>query len=202
MIKKILGGLAAAILLFVGFVVTRPDAFTYQRTAVLPVPVEVVFPLVNDFHRWNEWSPWARLDAEQKLTFSGPESGTGAGYTWTGNDQVGEGRMTITDSKANEHITIKLEFIRPFAATNTSTFSFSPAEGGTQVTWAMSGDNTFISKAFGVFMDMDAMIGKDFERGLASMKEVAEADVKKHAEATAAPPDAEGVPAEAAPAAP
>lgn len=187
MLKKILVGLAALILLFVGFVVTRPGTFTYQRTAVLPVSADVAFALANDFHRWPEWSPWDGLDPQQQRTYSGPESGTGAGYAWVGNDQVGEGRMTITDSKASEQVTIKLEFIKPFAATNNTTFTFSPAEGGTQVVWAMSGENNFMSKAMGLFMDMDSMIGKDFEKGLASMKDVAVADAKKHAEAEAAP---------------
>ncbi|AKQ63805.1 hypothetical protein A176_000717 [Myxococcus hansupus] len=215
MLKKILAGLAAAILLFVGFVATRPGTFTYQRSAVLPVSADIAFPLVNDFHRWTEWSPWDGLDPQQKRTYSGPESGTGADYTWAGNDQIGEGRMTITDSKVNEQVTIRLEFIKPFAATNTTTFTFSAAEGGTQVVWAMSGENNFISKAMGLFMDMDAMIGKDFERGLATLKDVAVADAKKHAEAEAtraaekaraeaeaAAQPAEGAPAVAAPATP
>ncbi|WP_141619134.1 SRPBCC family protein [Myxococcus sp. AB036A] len=219
MLKKILVGLAAVILLFVGFVVTRPDTFTYQRTAVLPVSADIAFALVSDFRRWTDWSPWDGLDPQQKRTYSGPESGTGAGYAWVGNDQVGEGRMTITDSKANEQVTIKLEFIKPFAATNTSTFTFSAAEGGTQVAWAMSGENNFVSKAMSLFMDMEAMIGKDFEKGLATMKDVAVADAKKRAEAeaarvaeekaraeaeaaAAAAPAGEGAPAVAAPAVP
>lgn len=216
MLKKILVGLAAVILLFVGFVVTRPDTFTYQRTSVLPVSADIAFPLVNDFHRWTEWSPWDGLDPQQKRTYSGPESGTGAGYAWVGNDQVGEGRMTITDSKANEQVTIKLEFIKPFAATNTTTFTFSAAEGGTQLVWAMSGESNFMSKAMSLFMDMDAMIGKDFEKGLATMKDVAVADAKKReeaeaarvaeekarVEAAAAAPAGEGAPAVAAPAVP
>ncbi|NVJ10129.1 SRPBCC family protein [Myxococcus sp. AM001] len=187
MLKKILAGLAAVILLFVGVVVTRPDTFTYQRTAVVPVSSDIAFALVNDFHRWTEWSPWDGLDPQQRRTYSGPESGTGAGYAWVGNDQVGEGRMTITDSKTNEQVTIKLEFIKPFESTNTTTFTFSPTEGGTQIVWAMSGDNTFMGKAMSLFMDMDAMIGKDFEKGLATLKDVAVADAKKHAESVAAP---------------
>ncbi|MFP2963004.1 SRPBCC family protein [Myxococcus sp. 1LA] len=218
MLKKILVGLAAVILLFVGFVATRPDTFTYQRSAVLPVSSDVAFALVNDFHRWTEWSPWDGLDPQQKRTYSGPASGTGADYTWVGNDQVGEGRMTITDSKANEQVTIRLEFIKPFAATNTTTFTFSPTEGGTQVVWAMSGENNFMSKAMSLFMDMDAMIGKDFEKGLATMKDVAVADAKNRAaaeakllaeakaraeaEAAAAAPAGEAAPAVAAPAVP
>ncbi len=202
MLKKLLVGLAAVILLFVGFVATRPSAFTYQRSAVLPVSADIAFPLVNDFRRWTEWSPWDGLDPQQRRTYSGPESGTGAGYHWVGNDQVGEGRMTITDSKRNEQVTIQLEFIKPFAATNTTSFAFSAAEGGTQVVWAMSGENNFISKAMGLFMDMDAMIGKDFERGLATLKDVAVADAQKRADEEAAARNTDAAPVVAEPATP
>ena len=186
MLKKILGGLAAAILVLVAFIATRPADFTIQRGATLPVTPDVAFVLVNDFHRWNEWSPWDRLDPNQKTTHAGSESGTGAVYSWVGNDDVGEGRMTIEDSKVNELVRIKLEFIKPFAATNTTTFAFKPVEGGTEVTWVMSGTNDFIGKAFSVVMDMDEMVGKDFEKGLANMKTAAEAEAKKRAEAEAA----------------
>jgi hypothetical protein len=186
MLKKILGGLAAAILLLVGFIATRPDAFTVQRSATLPVPADAAFAVVNDLHQWEGWSPWAKMDPQQKTTYSGAESGVGAVSAWTGNDQVGEGRMTIEESKPNELVRIKLEFIKPFAATNTTTFAFKPTEGGTEVTWAMSGTHNFISKAMCLVMDMDKMVGGDFEKGLASMKTVAEAEAKKRAEAEAA----------------
>ncbi|WP_426754606.1 SRPBCC family protein [Myxococcus sp. Y35] len=212
MLKKILGGLAAAILLFVGFIATRPDTFTTQRSAVLPVSADIAFARVNDLRRWSDWSPWAALDPQQKNTYSGPESGTGSSQSWVGNDQVGEGRMTITDSKANEQVTLELEFIKPIASTSTTTFTFSPAEGGTQVVWTMSGDHNFLSKVMSLFIDMDAMIGKDFEKGLANLKTVAEADAKKRAEAeekaraeaeaAAAAQNAEAAPAVAAPATP
>ena len=182
MLKKILGGLAAAILVLVAVIATRPADFKLQRTAILPVTPDVAFALVNDFHRWNEWSPWDKLDPNQKTTHSGAESGTGAVYAWAGNDDVGEGRMTIEESQVNELVRIKLEFIKPFESTNTTTFAFKPVEGGTEVTWAMSGTNNFMSKAFDLFMDMDAMVGKDFEKGLASMKTAAEAEAKKRAE--------------------
>jgi hypothetical protein len=198
MLKKILGGLAAAVLVLVGVIATRPAEFSLQRASTLPVQPEVAFALVNDFHRWNEWSPWDKLDPNQKTTHSGADMGTGAVYAWVGNDDVGEGRMTIEESKANELVRIKLEFIKPFAATNTTTFAFKPVEGGTEVTWAMSGNNDFIGKAFNLFMDMDAMVGKDFEKGLASMKTAAEAEAKKRAEAEAARVAAEQAAAEKA----
>ncbi len=186
MLKKILGGLAAAILLLVGFIATRPAEFSVQRSATLPAPAEAAFAVVNDLHRWEEWSPWAKLDPQQKTTYSGAESGTGAITEWVGNDQVGEGRMTIEESKANELVRIKLEFIKPFASTSTTTFAFKPTEGGTEVTWTMAGTNDFMGKAMCLVMDMDKMVGGDFEKGLASMKTAAEAEAKKRAEAEAA----------------
>ncbi|AKF83527.1 hypothetical protein MFUL124B02_35515 [Myxococcus fulvus 124B02] len=186
MLKKLLVGLAAALLILVGLIASRPAEFTIQRTATLPGPTDVAFAQVNDFHQWNAWSPWAALDPDMKTTYSGPPSGVGAGYAWTGNEQVGEGRMTIEESRAPEHVRVKLEFIKPWAATNLTDFHFKPVAGGTEVTWAMSGTNDFMGKAFGLLMDMDAMVGKDFEKGLASLKGVVEAEVKKRAQAEAA----------------
>ncbi|MFP2909681.1 ATP-binding protein [Pyxidicoccus sp. 3LFB2] len=186
MLKKILGGLAAAILVLVAFIATRPGDFVIQRSATLPVPADAAFAVVNDLHRWEEWSPWAKLDPQQKTTYSGAESGTGAVSAWAGSDQVGEGRMTIEESKANELVRIKLEFIKPFAATNVTTFAFKPTEGGTEVTWAMTGTRDFMTKAVCLVMDMDKMVGADFEKGLASMKTAAETEAKKRAEAEAA----------------
>ncbi|QSQ23341.1 SRPBCC family protein [Pyxidicoccus parkwayensis] len=198
MLKKILGGLAAAILLFVGFVATRPAEFTVQRSATLPVQADVAFSIVNDFHRWPEWSPWDKLDPNMKTTFTGAESGQGAVYSWVGNDKAGEGRMSIEESKANELVRIKLEFIKPFPSTAITTFAFKPAEGGTEVSWTMAGQNDFMGKLFCVFIDMDKMVGGDFERGLASMKTAAEGEAKKRAEAEAARVAAEKAAAEKA----
>jgi hypothetical protein len=198
MLKKILGGLAAAILVLVAVIATRPSEFAMQRSATLPVQPEVAFALVNDFHRWSEWSPWDKLDPNQKTTFSGADMGTGAVYEWLGNDDVGQGRMTIEESKVNERVRIKLEFIKPFEATNSTTFTFKPVEGGTEVVWAMSGTNGFMSKAFDLFVGMEAMLAKDFDKGLAAMKTAAEAEAKKRAEAEAARVAAEQAAAEKA----
>lgn len=198
MLKKILIGLGVVIVGFVGFVSTRPDTFTVQRTATIQAAPEFAFALVNDFHHWNQWSPWDSLDASMKRTFDGPSSGTGAKYGWVGNDQVGEGRMTIEESKPNELVRIKLEFLKPMETTNTTLFEFKPEGAGSSVTWRMDGNHSFISKAMCVFMDMDAMVGKDFEKGLASMKKVAEAEATKRNEERLA---AEKVAAEAAAAA-
>lgn len=165
-----------AILAILGVVIAlQPAEFAIERSATIDAPPPEVFALVNDFHRWEAWSPWAKLDPAMTTTFEGPESGVGAVYAWVGNDQVGEGRMTLTESVPSERIRINLEFLKPFPATNTTEFSFTPAEGGTQVRWRMEGRNNFMAKAFCLFMDMDAMVGKDFEAGLAAMKTAAQA---------------------------
>jgi hypothetical protein len=198
MLKKILLGLAVVLVALCGFIATRPSSFTVQRTATLKASPDVAFALVNDFHHWGEWSPWDKMDPNQKRTFEGAAMGTGARYGWSGNDQVGEGRMTIEESKANELVRIKLEFIKPWEATNATTFTFSPVAEGVSVTWKMEGHNDFMGKAFSLFMDMDGMIGKDFEQGLANMGKAAEAETRKRAEAEAAKLAAEKAAAEAA----
>jgi hypothetical protein len=182
MLKKILLGLAVAIVAFAGFIATRPSTFTVQRTATIQASPDFAFALVNDFHRWGEWSPWEKLDPDMKRTFEGADAGPGAKYAWVGNDKVGEGRMTIEESKPNELVRIKLEFIKPWEGTSTTLFELKPEGEGSSVTWRMEGTNNFVGKAFSVFMDMDGMIGKDFESGLANMKQVAEAEAKQRAE--------------------
>lgn len=181
MLRKILIGVAAVVVLFVLVVATRPAAFHIERSIAIAAPPEHAFALVNDFHAFGSWSPWEKLDPNLKRSFEGPASGVGAKYAWTGNDDVGEGRMTIEKSEPSR-IQIKLEFIKPFAATNTATYTFVPSGEGTNVTWAMDGENGFMGKAFSMFMDMDKMVGADFERGLASMKAVAESSAKAKAE--------------------
>jgi hypothetical protein len=186
MLKKILLGLAVVLVALCGFVATRPSSFTVQRTATLKASPDVAFALVNDFHHWSQWSPWDKLDPNQKRTFEGTATGVGSLYSWSGNDQVGEGRMTIEESKANELVRIKLEFLKPWQSTNSTAFTFSPAAEGVSVTWKMEGHNDFMGKAMSLFMDMDGMVGKDFENGLANMGKAAEAETQKRAEALAA----------------
>jgi hypothetical protein len=198
MLKKILLGLVVVLVALCGFIATRPSTFVVQRTATLKASPDLAFAAVNDFHRWGEWSPWDKLDPQQKRTFEGAASGSGASYSWSGNDQVGEGRMTIEESKANELVRIKLEFLKPWKATNTTFFLFTPAAEGVSVTWKMEGQNDFMGKAFSLFMDMDTMVGKDFEAGLATLGKVAEAETQKRAEAEAAKLAAEKAAAEAA----
>jgi polyketide cyclase/dehydrase/lipid transport protein len=155
--------------LFVIIVATRPSDFRYTRTGRMNAPVDVVFANVNDFHKWEAWSPWAKMDPNCKNTYSGPESGPGASMAWAGNNKVGEGRMTITDNRPNEVIHIKLEFLKPFKATNTAEFTFKTEGTQTQVTWSMYGKCNFMSKAMGLIMNCEKMIGRDFEKGLANL---------------------------------
>lgn len=184
MIRKILIGIAAVIVLFVLVVATRPSSFHIDRSITVAAPPESAFAQVNDFHSWAAWSPYEKVDPQLKRTYDGAPSGTGASYAWVGNAQVGEGRMTIEKSQQPTLISIKLEFFQPMAATNAATFTFLPAPEGTKVTWAMDGKNNFVCKALSLFMDMDKLVGGDFERGLAALKTVAEGAPKATAEAT------------------
>lgn len=164
-------GLVFVLIVFLGYVSTRPAAFSMARSSVIGGPANKVFALVNDFRRWIEWSPWEHLDPNLRRTFDGAETGAGAIYHWLGNKKAGEGRMTILESKANEKIVIRLEFIKPFSSVYTTTFEFHGENGGTRVVWRMEGKNNFMSKLWGVFMDIEKMIGKDFEKGFKGMNE-------------------------------
>ena len=175
MLKKIFIALAVIIIV----VAMQPSEFRVARSATISAPAPAVFAQVNDFHKWDAWSPWAKLDSAMKKTYDGAPVGTGAIYSWSGNDQVGEGRMTLTESRVSDLIRIKLEFMKPFAATNTTEFSFKPDGNQTVVTWSMFGENNFMAKAFGLLMNMDKMVGGDFEKGLAQLKSVMEAAPKQ-----------------------
>lgn len=179
MLKKILLGLVAIVAVFVIVVAIQPSEFRIQRSATIAAPAAVVFPHVNDLHKWQAWSPFAKLDPNAKLTYEGPASGTGAKMSWEGNAQMGVGSMTIKESMPNEFVAFLLEFKKPFEATNTADFIFKPEGSGTSVTWGMSGKNNFISKAVGLFLNMDKMLGANFETGLADLKKISEAEAKK-----------------------
>lgn len=169
----ILGGLLAALAVVVSL---QPATYRVVRTATINAPPERVFALINDYHKWDGWSPWAKIDPNMKTTYSGPDSGTGSSYAWVGNDEVGEGRMTTLESRAPELVKIKLEFIKPFESTALTEFKVAPSGSGTSVSWDMSGDQNFMSKAFSLAMGgMDKAIGPDFEKGLAQLKKLAEA---------------------------
>jgi hypothetical protein len=182
MIKKILlYGIVVIVLIIAIFCVVvamQPTHYTVERSATINAPAPVVFAQVNDFHKWQAWSPWEKLDPNMKKEFSGAAAGNGAVYSWVGNNDVGEGRMTITDSRPSDLIKIKLEFVKPFTATNATDFTFTPQGNQTNVKWTMSGDNNFVAKAFSMFMNMDKMVGGDFEKGLAQMKTISEAAAK------------------------
>lgn len=186
MLKKIAVVLVVIVAGLAAFIATRPSEFRIARSRTVQAPPDVVYAYVSDFHKWPEWSPWEKLDPAMKKEISGPPAGPGATYHWAGNDQVGEGRMTITDSRAPQSVTIRLEFIKPWTATNTTQFDFAPSGSGTQVTWAMTGHNNFMAKAFGLFMDMEKMVGPDFKKGLADLD---------RATAAAARPPASAAPA-------
>ena len=175
MLIKVLIGLAAIVIVFVAIVAMQPSDFRVARTAVIAAPAPAVFAQVNDYRNWKAWSPYEKLDPAMKKTYEGAASGTGAIYTWAGNSQAGEGRATITESRPSELIRIKLEFLKPFAATNTAEFTFKPDGDRTAVTWSLTGTRNFMFKAVGLFMNMDKMVGGQFEEGLAQLKSVAEA---------------------------
>jgi uncharacterized protein YndB with AHSA1/START domain len=175
MLVKVLVALAVIVAGALVVVATRPAEFRVTRTGTIAAPPATVFAQVNDFHKWEAWNPWGKLDPAMKESYEGAPAGVGAVYTWTGNSQVGEGRMTITESRPNELIRIKMEFLKPFAATSTAEFTFRPEGNQTAVTWTMEGTNNFMAKAMHLVMNMDRMIGGQFEKGLAAMKSVAEA---------------------------
>lgn len=162
------------IILFLVFVATRPDHFIYTRTTTINRPASAVFPHVNDFHQWEAWSPWEKVDPMAKKTYGGAPVGVGATYAWEGNSKVGSGNMTITESRPNDLIRISINFLKPMKATNTIEFTFVQNGNQTVVTHSMFGCNTFLGKAMGVFVNMDTMIGGQFAKGLASLKEIVE----------------------------
>lgn len=174
MLKKILIGLAVVLVAFLVVVAMQPADYRVSRSATISAPPSAVFPHVNEFKKWEPWNPWGKIDPAMKLTYDGPAGGPGASYAWVGNSEVGEGKMTITESKTNELIRIHLEFFKPMAGVSPTEFTFKPEGDRTTVTWTMSGTNNFIGKAFCLFMDMDKMVGGSFERGLADLKAIAE----------------------------
>jgi uncharacterized protein YndB with AHSA1/START domain len=179
MLKKILAFVVAAVALLLAVIATRPADFKVERSRTVAAPPAVVYDQIADFGRWAAWSPWAKLDPAMKATVSGAPAAVGHGYAWAGNDKVGEGRMTIAALEPGRRVDIRLEFQKPMAAENPTTFALAPEGAGTRVTWTMTGHNGFVGRAFTLFMDMDKMVGGDFERGLASLQGVAEAEAAK-----------------------
>jgi hypothetical protein len=199
MVKKILLGLVAVIVVLLIVVAMQPDEYRIERSATIAASTPVVFEQVNDLHKWDAWSPWAKLDPNAKNTFEGAESGEGAIFKWAGNDEVGEGKMTIVESKPNELVKIQLDFLKPFESTGHSEFTFKPDGDKTEVTWAMYGKHSYIEKGICLFMNMDKMLGENFEQGFANMKKIVAGETpEKAAEKSATEEPATGEKPEAA----
>ena len=174
MFKKIALVLVLVIAGLLVYAATTPDSFHVERTASINADPEKIFLLINDFHSWSVWSPWEKLDSEMKRIHSGAASGKGAVYEWEGNSQVGKGRMEILDATFPSRVTVKLDFLEPFEGHNIAEFTLSQPGDSTNVTWSMDGPSPYMAKLMGVFVDMDAMIGKDFQTGLSNLRVVAE----------------------------
>lgn len=179
MFTKVLLALLIAVALVALVISMQPATYRVVRSATMDAPPAVVYDLISDFHNWNAWSPWAKLDPSMKQTFEGPRSGAGASYSWSGNKDAGEGRMAITEAVPNQRLTLDLAFVKPFASTITIRFALHPEGSGTSVLWAMDGNSSFASKAMGLFYGMDKIIGPDFEKGLAQLKAQAEGAAKR-----------------------
>ncbi|HSY25792.1 MAG TPA: SRPBCC family protein [Polyangiaceae bacterium] len=149
------------------------DTFRIARSATIAAPPERIAPHIQDFHAWQKWSPYEKLDPQMKKTFSGAERGAGASYAWEGNSKAGAGTMTIT-AATTQKIVMALHFTKPMRSENTAEFTLEPSDAGTRVTWAMTGPKHLMMKLMGIFMNMDKMIGRAFEEGLGSLKELVE----------------------------
>jgi hypothetical protein len=190
MLKKIALSLfviiTLAIVAMLSIAATRPATYHVERSQSMAASPDAVFAVLNDMHRFHEWSPWQKVDPAMQSTFGGPPSGVGASLSWVGNDQVGEGRMTTTEINPPGSLTQKLEFLKPFKSECMVHYTIAPENDGSRVTWAMDGNNNYVSKIMCLFVSMDAMIGKDFVAGLTNLKQLAEAEPAQSA-ASAAP---------------
>lgn len=208
MLVKILVGIAGVLVLFVAVVATRPAAYHVERRLEVAAPADRVFDVLNDLHRFTGvlvlfGSPWEQVDPGMQQTFEGPASGVGQSYAWNGDRGAGKGRMTIEESDAGRKVGIQLQFEEPMKSTATFALALADSPTGTLVTWSMDGNHNFIGKAFGLFMDMDKMLGADLEKGLARLKAVAEGrqpDRAAAADSGGVAAEGESKPAEAAPA--
>jgi len=202
MLVKILIGVAGVLVVFLAVVATRPSAYHVERKLAVAAPVDLVFGVLNDLHQFAGvlvlfGTPWEKLDPNMQKTFEGPAAGVGQSYAWSGKD-VGNGKLTIEESVPGQKVGMKLEFVKPMASTATCALTVAGAPTGSFVTWSMDGNHNFIGKAFGMFMDMDNMLGTDIEKGLAQLKTVAEGKQVALAAAAAAQADADKAAAEEA----
>jgi uncharacterized protein YndB with AHSA1/START domain len=178
MIKKILIALAAAVALLLVVIALRPAKFHYSRSATIVASPAALFEQVNDPHKFQAWNPWAEIDPNSKVTFSGPPSGVGSAFSWAGNNEVGEGTMTLIESKPGELVRFRMEFRKPMEGVSTAEFTFVPSGDKTTVTWSMFGPNNFMGKAVSLFINCDKMVGDQFEKGLGNLKRAVEHPVK------------------------
>ncbi|MBL1262539.1 SRPBCC family protein [Candidatus Methylomicrobium oryzae] len=174
MIEYIVIAAMIFLILLLIFAATRPNTFHVERSAIIHAPPEKIFPLINDFREWEPWSPWEKIDPEIKRTYSGALRGEGAIYEWSGNKNIGQGRMEIVESLPPFKIKLKIDFIKPFKAHNTIEFTLVPHGDSTTVTQAMYGPSPFVSRLMGIFCNMDKMIGRKYEEGLANLKTLSE----------------------------
>ena len=173
MLKGILALFVVAFAIILGLAAMKPANYEVERSMQIAATPEKIAPLLDNFHNWNEWSPWAKMDPNMKTSYGGPQSGPGATYDWRGNKKVGEGHMEIVSVEPSK-TTVDLNFVKPFKSHNTTEFVLIPGGGGTLVTWRMMGRTSFMTKVMLVFTSMDKMVGPDFDRGLASLKTAAE----------------------------
>ncbi len=174
MLRKLLLGVVVLIAAVLLLATRQPDTFSVERRIVVNAPPERVFAQINDFHAWEAWSPWAKLDPAMQVTYSGAAQGVGAVYEWRGNSDVGEGRMAIKSATAPSEVMIALDFLTPFESHNVTTFMLTPTESGTEVIWTMKGNAEYVTKLMTMFVSMDKMVGPDFSRGLEQLKAVVE----------------------------
>jgi len=174
MLKIIVVIIVVAIVGVLAYAATRPDSFRVERSVTIKAPPEKIFPLIDDLHAWTTWSPYEKKDPAMQRTFGSTTRGQGATYAWSGNKEIGQGSMEITESTPSSRIGMDLDFIAPFEAHNKVEFTLLPAGDSTTVTWALFGPSPFISKLMGLVFDMDKMVGTDFEAGLANLKGIAE----------------------------
>ena len=173
MLKKIALALLAVVLAFAVYVAMQPATAAVTRSAMIAAPPAAVFPYVNDLHKWQDWSPWAKLDPKAKAKFEGPQAGTGAAFSWSGNTEIGEGKMTIAESKPDEYVKINIDFERPFSGRSVAEFQLKPDGAGTNVVWSMTGERPFFARATCIIFNADKMVGDMFEKGLESLRKLA-----------------------------
>jgi len=173
-LKRLAVGLVLLLAAFAVVVWLQPDDYRLTRSTVIAAPAAKIFPHVNDLRRWEDWSPWARLDPDATVAFEGPRAGQGAVFKWAGNHKIGQGTMTLVASKPGEFVRVDVEFVKPFEGKSTSEFTFRPQGDRTQVTWASYGPMTYLTKAMCLIMNMEKVLGPDMEKGLVRMKAVAE----------------------------